>query len=249
MGGVAGRLRRASLKDVVEAVARVLPVLGDVVRGRQDRIEDDAADALGVITHESLREVAAIRSRQDIPHADAEHFAKIGEIGRALARIVGAEVGAGRGELAVAGLGRGQMGALGRLGIEAQAEKLSGEVVVSRAGERGLREHRAALAHPIDVPVADEIGGDQRVDLQGHNVARPAGEVDDGIGLLLLRACRVFRDQELDGAAVRLLAILAHDEIEAARFGELVGPRHFRARRRLDARHNSLGGLCAHRNE
>ena len=31
MGGVAGRFRRASLEDVAEAVARVLPVCGDVV--------------------------------------------------------------------------------------------------------------------------------------------------------------------------------------------------------------------------
>ena len=45
MGGVAGRFRRAGLEDVVEAVARVLPVCGDGVGRRQHRIEDDAADA------------------------------------------------------------------------------------------------------------------------------------------------------------------------------------------------------------
>lgn len=139
------------------------------------------------------------------------------------------------------------MCALGRVGIEAHAKKLSREVVCGCAGERWLGEHRAALADPIDVPVADEIGGDQRVDLQGHNVAGSAGEIDDGIGLFLRRAGRIFRDQELDGAAVRLLTVLRHDEIEAARLGELVGSRQFRARRRLDARHSSFGGFCARR--
>jgi len=57
MGGVAGRFRRAGLEDVVKPVARVLPVFGDVVRGGQDRIEDDAADALGMIAHKGLRQV------------------------------------------------------------------------------------------------------------------------------------------------------------------------------------------------
>ena len=33
IGGVASRFRRASLEDVAEAVARVLPICGDVVRG------------------------------------------------------------------------------------------------------------------------------------------------------------------------------------------------------------------------
>ena len=67
------------------------------------------------------------------------------------------------------------MGALGCLGIKAESEKLSVEVVDSRAGKRRLREHGAALAHDHDVPVADEIGSDEPVDLQGGNVARPAG--------------------------------------------------------------------------
>ncbi len=35
-------------------------------------------------------------------------------------------------------------------------------------------------------------------------------------------------------------------KVAAARFGQLFGPRQFRARRRLEARHScsSLGGLC-----
>ena len=73
----------------------------------------------------------------------------------------------------------------GCLGIEAEAEKLSGEVVDGRAGKRRLREHGAALAHHQDVPVADEIGSDEPVDLQGGDVARPAGQIDNGIGSLL----------------------------------------------------------------
>ena len=60
MGGVAGRFRRAGLEEVVEAGARVPPVSGDGVGRRQDRIEDDAADALGVVAHERLRQVGAI---------------------------------------------------------------------------------------------------------------------------------------------------------------------------------------------
>ena len=85
----------------------------------------------------------------------------------------------------MAGFGRGQIGALRCLGIEAEAEKLSGEVVAGRAGERRLREPGAALAHHQDVPVANEIGSDEPVDLQGSDVARPAGQIDDRIGPLL----------------------------------------------------------------
>jgi len=33
--------------------------------------------------------------------------------------------------------------------------------------------------------VADEIGSDEPVDLQGGDVARPAGQIDNGIGPLL----------------------------------------------------------------
>ena len=137
----------------------------------------------------------------------------------------------------MAGFRRGQMGALGCLGIEAHAEKLSGEVVVGRAGQRRFREHGAALAHHIDVAVADEVGGDEPVDLQGGDVARPAGQIDNGIGSLLRRAGGIFRDHEPDGAAIRPAAILRYHEVEAARFGKLFGPRQFRARRRLEARH------------
>ena len=103
MGGVAGGFRRAGLEEVVEAVACVLPVFGDGVGRRQDQIEDDAADALRVVAHERLRQVGAIGSPVDIPHGKAEHLAEVGEIGGALGRIVGAEVGAGGGEFAVAG--------------------------------------------------------------------------------------------------------------------------------------------------
>ena len=60
MGGVAGRFRRAGLEDVIEAGARVPPVFGDGVGRRQDRIEDDAADALGVVAHQRLRQVGAV---------------------------------------------------------------------------------------------------------------------------------------------------------------------------------------------
>jgi hypothetical protein len=60
MGRLAGRFRRAGLEEVVEAVSRILPVRSDGVGRRQNRIEDDAADALGVVAHERLRKVAAV---------------------------------------------------------------------------------------------------------------------------------------------------------------------------------------------
>ena len=81
-------------------------------------------------------------------------------------------------------LRRRQMGALGCGGIEAEAEKLPVEVVGGRAGERGLREHGAALAHHQDVPVADEVGSDEAVDLQGGDVARSADGSTMAIGPL-----------------------------------------------------------------
>ena len=88
----------------------------------------------------------------------------------------------------MAGFRRCQMSALGCLGIEAKAEKLSGEVVDGRAGKCRLREHGAALTHDQNVPVADEIGSDESVDIQRGNVARPTGQIDNRIGSLLRRA-------------------------------------------------------------
>ena len=129
MGRVAGRFRRAGLEEIVEAGARVPPVCGDAVGRRQDRIEDDAADALGVVAHERLRKVGAIGSPVDIPRGIAEHLAEVGEISGTLGRIVGAQIGACGGELAVADFRRRQVGALGRLGIEAETKKPSGELV------------------------------------------------------------------------------------------------------------------------
>ena len=84
----------------------------------------------------------------------------------------------------MAGFRRRQMCALGCLGIEAEAEKLSRKVVDGRAGKRRLREPGAALAHHQDVPVADEIGSDEPVDVQGGDVARPPSQIDNGIGPL-----------------------------------------------------------------
>ena len=121
------------------------------------------------------------------------------------------------------------MGALGCLGIEAQAKKLSVEVVDGCAGERRFREPGAALGHQHDVPVADEIGSDKLVDLPGGDIARPAGEIDDGIGSLLRRACRVCRDEEPNGATGRLAAIFRDDEVAAACVGERLGALQLRA--------------------
>jgi hypothetical protein len=141
------------------------------------------------------------------------------------------------------------MGALGRLGIEAKAEKLSGEVVLGRAGQGRLREHGAALTHDQKVPVADEIGGNVCVDVQRGNVARPAGQIDNRIGSLLRRVGGIFCDHKPDCAAIRSTPILKHDEIAAARVGERLGALKCRARRRLEARHScsSFGSLCGSR--
>ena len=84
---------------------------------------------------------------------------------RSKGTAVSAKVGAGGDEFAVAGFRRCQMSALGCLGIETKAEKLSGEVVDGRAGKCRLREHGTALAHYQNVPVPDEIGSDEFVDL------------------------------------------------------------------------------------
>jgi len=208
---------------------------------------DDTADAFGVVAHERLSEVGAIGSPVDIPRGKAEHLAEVGEISGTFGRIVGAKVGTGGGELLVANFRCRQMGALGCLGIKAESEKLSVEVVDSRAGKRRLREHGAALAHDHDVPVADEIGSDEPVDLQGCYVARPAGQIDNGIGPLLREARRILRDHEPNCATGRPAAIFRYDEVAATRFGQLVGPRQFRARRGLEARHwwrTGILGVC-----
>src|SRR5215203_2664160 len=110
-----------------------------------------------MVAHERLRKIRSIGSAVDIPRAISEHLAQICEIRGTLGRIVGDKIGPGSGELAMAGLGRGQVSALRCLGIEAQTESRSGEVVEGRAGERGLREHGPALAHYQNVAVADEV--------------------------------------------------------------------------------------------
>ena len=60
MHGVAGCFRRTRLEEVVNAGARDPPVSRNGVGRRQDRIEDDAADAFGVVAHERLRQIASI---------------------------------------------------------------------------------------------------------------------------------------------------------------------------------------------
>ena len=144
------------------------------------------------------------------------------------------------------GFRRCQMGTLGCLRIEAKAEKLSSEVVGGRAGKCRLREHGAALAHDQNVSVADEIGRDESVDVQGGNVARPTGQIDNRIGSLLGRAGGEYRDHKPDARAIRSTPVFRHDEIAAARLGERLGARQFRAGRRLKARHSCfvLGSLC-----
>src|SRR5262245_46173589 len=104
-----------------------------------------------MIAHERLSEVGTIGGAVDIPRGKAEHLAEVGEISGTFSRIIGAEVGTGGGELLVAGSRCRQMGALGCVGIKAESEKLSVEVVDSLAGQRRLREHGAALAHDHDV--------------------------------------------------------------------------------------------------
>jgi hypothetical protein len=202
-----------------------------------------------MVAHQRLRKVGAIGIPVDIPRVIAEHLAEVGEIGGALGRIVGAEVGAGGGEFAVAGLGRGQMRALCRLGVEAEAKELSSEVVDRRASKRRFREHSAALAHHHDVTVVDEVGGDEPIDFQRGDVARPTGQIDNGIASFLRGAGGVFRDHQPDIATGRPAAILRHDEIAAARVGEPFDAFQFRAWRRLVTRHSrsSFGGLCGSR--
>jgi hypothetical protein len=137
------------------------------------------------------------------------------------------------------------MGPLGCLGIKAEPEKRSGEGVGGRASQRRLREHGAALAHRQDVPIADEIGSDEPVDLERCYVARPACQIDNGIGPLLRLARRISRHQESDGATGRAVAILRHDKIAATRFAQLFGARQFWARRGLEARHGWRTGVGA----
>ena len=84
-------------------------VSGDGVGRRQDRIEDDAADPLGVLAHKGLRQVAAVPGPVDIPRGIAERLAEVGEIGGTLGRIVGSKVGAGGGAMSSACARAGRM--------------------------------------------------------------------------------------------------------------------------------------------
>ena len=185
MRRVAGRFGRAGLEQVVEAGARVPPVGRNAVGGWQDRIEHDASNTCGKVAHDRLREVRAIGGSVDIPRGIAERLTKVGHVSSTFGRIVRAQIGTGCGQLAVTSFRCSQVGALRRFRIKAETETHSGEVVDRRAGKRRLREHGPALAQHQDVPVANKVGSDQTVDLERGDVARPTGEIDNGIGSLL----------------------------------------------------------------
>ena len=108
--------------------------------------------------------------------------------------------------------------------VEGVAAAIEGHVFIHL-----VRQHR-------DVAVADEVRSDEPVDLQGDDVARAAGKIDDRIGPLLRRAGGIFCDQEPDRAAIKAAAVLRGHEVEAGRFAKLFGPRQLRARRVLKTR-------------
>jgi hypothetical protein len=51
-----------------------------------------AADALGMLTHISEREIGAVGNAVYVPRRDLERRARVGEVGRALARVVGGQL-------------------------------------------------------------------------------------------------------------------------------------------------------------
>jgi hypothetical protein len=55
-----------------------------------------------MVTHERQREVAAVRVPVDVPFVDAEDAPQVGEVGRVLGRVIGAEIDAGLDEPVVA---------------------------------------------------------------------------------------------------------------------------------------------------
>ena len=59
LGRAMARRRPGAVLDMI-CELRDPPVSGDGVGRRQDRIEDDAADAFGVVAHKCLRQVTAI---------------------------------------------------------------------------------------------------------------------------------------------------------------------------------------------
>src|SRR5918994_6877630 len=64
----AASLCLAGTKDVLDAITSVGPEPGEVHNTqRHRRVEDDAADALGVIAHDRLREVRAVGDPEHVP--------------------------------------------------------------------------------------------------------------------------------------------------------------------------------------
>jgi hypothetical protein len=111
MGGAAGRFRRASLEKIVETACVLSQNPGIVAvdgktESRMTLRMASGCSRMSVCARKAPYEVPPIH----IPRGIAEYLAEVGEIGGALSRIVGAKVGAGGGEFAVAGLRRGQMG-------------------------------------------------------------------------------------------------------------------------------------------
>src|SRR5690348_18352645 len=93
MRRVARRLRSTCLKQIVEPGARALPIFGKGNGDRYDRVEHYASDALGVVTHVLLCQISTIRHTHNVPMANTERGAEIGEIGRVLSGVVRGQIG------------------------------------------------------------------------------------------------------------------------------------------------------------
>ena len=91
----AAALGGARVEQRVEGVPRVRPEPGglDGLR-RHHQVEDDAADAVGVVAHERKREVRPVGDPEDVPPPVAERAPQVRDVGGVLRRVIGREVDA-----------------------------------------------------------------------------------------------------------------------------------------------------------
>ena len=174
----AGRLRRARREDRLERAGRGRPpLLGDLDVRRGQRVDDHAADALGVIAQLDQRQLRAVRGAVDVPFVDAQCHAQVGEVGGVLGRVVGRPVDAGRGEAIAARLDRGNL--LRRLLVRGKrdADRAVEGVVVLGATEQRVGEMAAPLVEQDDVAlgVQRRCPGTARTRTIHPRPARPKG--------------------------------------------------------------------------
>ncbi len=218
--GVAGRVGGARLEQLAEgAVVRARPFGAEVHVGRDDGVEDDAAQVLGIVAHGVQRQQRAVGHAVQVDRPVIQRVAQCLDIGGVFQAVVGRQVHAFV----------EQPGAALQRGLLAQPRAL----LRRQALLKGLQRHRqrfpahqrrlgmvgAALVEQHHVPVRKRLLTQQplRIRVDGR-AARPALQHEYRIRFGSLAFGRLsFEDGvgQPDRRAVRVGVLLRHDQVTA----------------------------------